>query len=142
MPKRVTDDMWLARCAKAFEEKARVRRTTRRSMPKTVHFVQHGLVACMMEMPPAVWPEGHVWSPDWAKVNCPGCLAGKVEMDNATFSIDLNGPAIVCKRCNYPSYNLEDVERHYCPRCRVSHDDIWPPARKWWREHPDNLFLS
>ena len=55
-----------------------------------------------------------------------------------TFVIDLNGPCIICKRCGLASYNPNDIEQHYCARCHVFHDDIYPPARQWWIAHPDD----
>lgn len=106
---------------------------------KTVHLVGGGMVACMREMPPAVWPEGHYWSSEWEDVTCPDCLAGKDYP--ITYILDLNGPSITCKRCNRTSFNREDFNNRYCGFCHVFHEDIWPPARKWWVEHPDKASL-
>lgn len=100
-----------------------------------IHLVQYGLVACMREMPPAKWPDGHRWSSDWKDVNCPDCLRGKDEP--YTFHIDLNGPSITCKICGLTSFNNSDVINHYCAHCHVSHDDLWPPARAQLIGHPE-----
>lgn len=101
----------------------------------TIHLVKYGLVACMREMPPAKWPQGHMWSADPKDVTCPGCLEGMKEP--YTFTIDLNGPSITCKICGLTSHNSQDVQRHYCGRCHVFHDDLWPPARAALIGHPE-----
>jgi len=54
-----------------------------------------------------------------------------------TFEIDPNGPSITCQRCKRTSYNRDDIEKHYCGCCHVWHDDIYPPARQWWIDHPE-----
>lgn len=100
-----------------------------------IHLVQYGLVACMREMPPAKWPDGHRWSSDWKDVTCPHCLRGRDEP--YTFHIDLNGPSITCKICGLTSFNKNDVIQHYCAHCRVFHDDLWPPARAQLIGHPE-----
>jgi len=101
----------------------------------TVHFLQFGMTPCMMEGPPKDWPADHKWSGDWREVNCPQCIHGK---DIApTFELSEDGQSITCLRCKMTSHNPNDVKNHYCGRCHVSHDDIWPPARRWWVEHPD-----
>lgn len=101
----------------------------------TIHLVQYGLVACMREMPPAKWPEGHWWTSDWDGVDCEACLRGKDEPYTCT--IDLNGPSITCKICGFTSHNKEDVERQYCGHCHVFHGDLWPPARAALIGHPE-----
>jgi hypothetical protein len=53
-----------------------------------------------------------------------------------TFIISEDGKSITCKRCKRTSYNLNDVQNHYCGHCHVFHDDIWPPAREWWINNP------
>lgn len=103
--------------------------------PLTVHYLQFGMTACQKEGPPGDWEEGHKWSSDWKDVNCAECLKGREPMD--TFTISPDGKSITCKRCKMTSYNLNDVEQRYCGHCKVYHDDIWPPARAWWVEHPD-----
>lgn len=97
--------------------------------------MQFGMTACQKEGPPGDWEEGHKWSSDWKDVNCAECLKGREPMD--TFTISPDGKSITCKRCKMTSYNLNDVEQRYCGHCKVYHDDIWPPARAWWVEHPD-----
>lgn len=54
-----------------------------------------------------------------------------------TFTISPDGKSITCLMCKTTSHHPEDVENHYCGRCHVFHDDIWPPARRWWLDHPD-----
>lgn len=104
-------------------------------MPVTVHFLQFGHSACMMEGPPAEWPKGHTWTSDWDHVTCEQCILGKDEIQ--TFKVSTDRKSITCLRCQHTSHNHNDVEYHYCGRCCVFHDNIWPPARKWWIEHPD-----
>lgn len=54
-----------------------------------------------------------------------------------TYDIDLNAPSITCKICGCTSFNVEDVARHYCGRCHVFHDDLWPPGREMLIGHPE-----
>ena len=96
----------------------------------TVHYMQHGMTACLVNGPPANWPPGHRWSNDWDDVTCEACLAGKDLIP--TFTIGVGGKSITCLRCKRTSYHPDDVEKHYCSCCKVFHDDIWPPARKAW----------
>jgi hypothetical protein len=30
---------------------------------------------------------------------------------------------------------MNDVQEHYCGHCHVFHDNLWPPARRWWIKH-------
>jgi ribosomal protein S27AE len=46
----------------------------------------------------------------------------------------VGGKAIRCLRCGTISNHPDDVEQHYCGRCCMCHDDIYPPARQWWVE--------
>jgi hypothetical protein len=100
-------------------------------MPDTiVHLMMFGHTACLLNGPPATWPTHHKWSSWWTEVTCPACLAGK---DIATtFEISADGKSITCLRCKNTSFHPKDVEHHYCGACNVSHDDIWPPARRAW----------
>lgn len=100
-----------------------------------VHYMAYGLVACMREGPPGSWKDDDRWSAEWKDVTCPQCLAGKDFVE--TFTLSPDGKSITCKRCKRTSYNPNDVENHYCGCCHVFHDDLWPPARRWWIEHPD-----
>jgi len=95
-----------------------------------VHFLGHGMSACMREGPPSKWPENHKWSGDWKDVTCDECLLGRDEIKTYTLSAD--GKSITCLRCKRTSHSAKDVEHHYCGACHVSHDDLWPPARRWW----------
>jgi hypothetical protein len=109
----------------------------------TVHLVQFGLVACMMEMPPAKWPEGHKWSSDLDQVTCAACKKGARETP-PTFEIKLEKIAkgierhiIVCRICGSSSFNPHDIAEHFCGWCKAYHDDIWPPARRALIGHPE-----
>jgi hypothetical protein len=46
-------------------------------------------------------------------------------------------PIITCKRCKKSSWNTGDIENRYCGFCKVFHDDLYPPSRQWWIDHPD-----
>jgi len=94
----------------------------------------YGMTACLINGPPANWPEGHKWSSDWADVTCKTCLAGK-ELTQ-TVSISEDGKSMTCLKCGNTTHNQNDVDNHYCDYCHVFHDDIWPPARKAWLEGP------
>lgn len=37
-----------------------------------------------------------------------------------------------CLRCKRTSYNQNDVTQRFCGACHTFHDNIWPPARRWW----------
>lgn len=100
-----------------------------------VHFFRFGQTPCMMEGQPCNWPAGHKWSSKWTEVTCPHCQRGRNIAP--TFHISMDGKSITCLRCKVTSHNPEDVAQHYCGRCHVHHDDIWPPARLWWVENPD-----
>lgn len=104
-------------------------------MELTVHFMSQGMTPCMMEGVPKEWGPGHRWSAAWEDVTCQECLRGREPID--TFTISPEGNSITCKRCNRTSYHPKDVENHYCGYCNVFHDDIWPPARQWWIDHPE-----
>jgi len=106
------------------------------SMDLVVHFMQYGKTACLKPgIPGRDWEENHRWSSDWEDVTCQHCLAGKELI--ATFQISDDGKSITCLRCKMISHHPEDVAHHYCSNCKVFHDDLWPPARKWWMEHPE-----
>lgn len=100
-----------------------------------VHYMQFGYTVCMMLGVPKDWLEGHWWVGEWSEVTCAACLAGKAIA--MTFELLDGGTAFKCLRCHSVSRNPNDVENHYCGHCHVFHDNIWPPARKWWVEHPD-----
>ncbi len=100
-----------------------------------IHILHGGVTACLMEGVPRDWPADHCWSADWKDVTCRHCLAGK---DIAkTFVTSEDGKSITCLRCKNRSYHPEDVAQRYCNCCHVFHEDIWPPARRWWVNHPD-----
>ncbi len=40
------------------------------------------------------------------------------------------------------SHNPHDVEYKWCGRCKVFHDDIWPPAREWWLKNTEEKQLE
>jgi hypothetical protein len=73
-----------------------------------------------------------------ALVQMPNALEGIMsDVEFQTFTLSVDGRvSITCKRCKRTSYNLNDVEQRYCGYCHVFHDDIWPPARRWWVNHP------
>lgn len=98
----------------------------------TVHYMKHGLTACLVNGPPSLWPSGHAWASEWGDVTCRACLAGK-ELIN-TYTISDDGKSITCLKCKRTSQNPKDVEQHYCGWCHAFHDDIWPPARRAWLE--------
>jgi len=54
-----------------------------------------------------------------------------------TFTVSADGRSITCLRRRLTSHNRGDVENRYCARCRVFHEDIWPPLRQWWMDHPN-----
>jgi len=101
----------------------------------TVHYMMFGMTACLIHGPPSTWPDDHRWDSDWANVTCAACLAGKMMIH--TFIIGDDGKSITCRRCNMKSFSPSDIEHHWCGYCKVSHDDIWPPARKSWIEKRD-----
>jgi ribosomal protein L37E len=100
-----------------------------------VHFLKYGVTACMMPGVPCDWPEHHRWVSDENKdkVTCQACLEG-MKYGDPSFELLEEGKAIKCRRCGKISHNPGDVLNHYCAHCHVSHDDIWPPARKAWVE--------
>lgn len=87
----------------------------------------------MMVRPPKDWPDGHAWASDWQHVDCADCLSGREPC--LTYTIAADNRSITCLRCRMTSYNLNDIEQHYCGHCHVFHDDLWPPARNWWLNH-------
>ncbi len=101
----------------------------------TVHYLQYGHTACLKPGAPKDWDQDHKWSGDWADVTCADCLKGREPIE--TFTISEDGKTITCKRCRKTSHHPEDVKNHYCGFCHVWHDDIWPPARRWWLDHPE-----
>lgn len=103
---------------------------------KLIHFVSYGVAACMKPGPPKDWPPDHLWSSRWQEVTCRDCLKGQPYID--TFTLTTDG-GITCLRCKATSYNPNDVEQHYCGRCHVHHDDLWPPSRQWWIDHPNPI---
>lgn len=106
-------------------------------MPETIHFMQYGLTPCFMESPPASWPVHHFWSAEWENVTCEVCLAGRNIAQTFLLTNSEHGLAFTCLRCLRTSHSPKDVEHHYCGHCHAFHDDIWPPARRWWVTHPD-----
>lgn len=100
-----------------------------------VHMMQFGHTACLINGPPSSWPENHKWTPNWDEVTCFTCMAGKDVPP--TFQISPDGKSFTCLRCHRTSYHPKDVEHHYCGACGVSHDDIWPPARRAWLRLPE-----
>lgn len=52
-----------------------------------------------------------------------------------TYELSLDETSwIKCLRCGLTSYNANDIHHRFCGRCKHFHDDLWPPARKWWLE--------
>lgn len=100
----------------------------------TVHFMQFGYTACLLNGPPKIWPDHHKWTGDWKEVTCQTCLAGQDPV--VTFEVSPDGKSITCKKCKLTSHCARDVENHYCGYCHVFHDELWPPARKAWLEVP------
>lgn len=109
-------------------------------MNQIVHFMAFGKTACLKPGVPKNWPEHHKWSGAWTFVTCADCLKGRELID--TFTISPDGKSITCKRCKLTSSNPNDVEKHYCVRCHVFHDDLWPPARQWWIDHPEPMKVT
>ena len=112
----------------------------RRNRKEIIHLVQFGLVACEMEMPPAKWPEGHLWSSDVKDVTCEACKIN-AETLPPTFEIkrDAKGLRIACRICGAESYHPRDIEERFCGWCKADHDNIWPPARAMLIGHPELL---
>lgn len=104
----------------------------------TIHFMQYGHTACLMDEPPDRWPEGHKWTGDTKEVNCAACLAG-MKWGESSYELLDKGTAFKCRRCGLISHHPEDVANHYCGQCHAFHDDIWPPARKAWIEEGQRL---
>jgi ribosomal protein L37E len=98
-----------------------------------IHLLKFGVTACLLPGVPKDWPDNHKWVSDDQKelVNCPACLQG-MQFGDPTFEILEGGKAIKCRRCGLTSYSLKDVEHRWCGNCKVSHDDLWPPARRAW----------
>jgi hypothetical protein len=106
-----------------------------------VHFVQFGLVACEMDMPPAVWPEDHRWSSELKDVTCNTCKWNAINAPPTFMLIPVKGgrTAIECRICGAVSHNQHDVEHHFCWWCKAYHDDLWPPARAMLIGHPEKI---
>lgn len=60
----------------------------------TVHYLKFGQVACDMPMPPAVWPDGNVWSSQWKDVTCEKCrgVAGWAGIETITQPAEAGTP--------------------------------------------------
>lgn len=73
-------------------------------------------------------------------VTCPKCLEALAAQGQVTYALVFDAPGkvtgITCLHCNLTSYNPNDIERHFCGKCKVFHDDIWPPARHSWINRP------
>lgn len=54
-----------------------------------------------------------------------------------TYALAGNDDSILCLRCGMRSHNKTDVTRLYCGKCKVVHDDLWPPSRLWWITNPE-----
>lgn len=94
----------------------------------SIHLVQYGHVACSMEMPPAKWPDGHVWSSNLDEGTCPMCRENATTLP-LTFELLNDGKSIYCRICGAISHNPNDAAHRYCGWCHVHHEDLWPPAR-------------
>lgn len=74
-------------------------------------------------------------------VTCPACLAGMEAAGGGilTYQLgydeELRANWIKCLGCGLTSYLAQDIFHRYCGHCHVFHDDLWPPARKWWIEN-------
>lgn len=104
-------------------------------MSDVIHLLKFGVTACLLPGTPKDWPSNHKWvgEDEKEKVTCGCCIKG-MQFGDPTFEILEDGKAIKCRRCGMTSYSQKDVENHFCGRCRVSHDDIWPPGRRAWIE--------
>lgn len=51
----------------------------------------------------------------------------------------LGATFIKCLGCGAVSYNRSDVEQHYCGRCHIFRDDLWPPARQWFLDNAKKI---
>lgn len=103
-----------------------------------VHYFGYGMAACLKPGPPGDWKDDDTWTNNWGFVSCPDCLKGKDYLETFIIASDSkSGKSITCKRCNRTSYNSGDIEHHWCWYCQVSHDDLWPPARRHWITHPE-----
>lgn len=102
-------------------------------MSEIIHLLKYGVTACLLPGVPKDWPDNHKWvsEEDKEKVTCRACIQG-MQWGDPTFAILEDGKAIKCRRCGMVSRNPKDVEQHFCSRCGVIHDDIWPPARRSW----------
>jgi ribosomal protein L37E len=103
-------------------------------MSQVIHFLKYGVTACLLSpSDKQEWPPDHQWvgEQEIDSVNCPVCLQG-MQYGDPTFQIIEDGKAIRCCRCGSVSYSPKDIEQHWCGRCNMSHDDIWPPARRAW----------
>lgn len=103
--------------------------------PPVIHLVQYGLVACAMEMPPKVWPEGHKWSSDLDDVTCAHCRENAT-LTPLTFELIEDGKAIKCRLCGSISYSKGDIDHQFCGWCKTDHGNLWPPARKMMLDNP------
>lgn len=105
-----------------------------------VHFMQFGMtphpvIGSNVRTPPIEWPNGHQWSGHWPDVNCQACLEAARSENANTYTIAPDNGSMTCLICHYTTHRRSDIKNHYCSHCHVSHDDIWPPARKWMIEH-------
>jgi ribosomal protein L37E len=102
-------------------------------MSDVIHLLKFGVTACLLPGTPKDWPENHKWVGEEDKnlVTCPTCIKG-MQFGDPTFQLLDNATKIKCRRCGFVSSHRDDIENHYCGRCHVSHDDIWPPGRKAW----------
>lgn len=108
-------------------------------MTEVVHYLSCGVTPCMMPTPAASWPDHHKWASEWDDVTCVACLRGRAWADQnvTTFIKASDDSAIKCLHCLRVSHNPQDAHNGYCGHCHVYHEDIWPPARRWWIENPE-----
>lgn len=81
-----------------------------------------------------LYPDGLACEVEWTGASHTSTIKlDELEL-NTTFDISVDGKSITCRACGMESFHPKDIEERYCGKCHVFHDDIWPPARKWWIE--------
>lgn len=114
-----------------------------------VHYAEYNRVACgIIQGHSAGWPEGNLSSSEPAEVTCPACRAGLEAAGIGILTYELghnetlHADWIKCRGCGLTSYLPQDRFHHFCGHCHVFHDDLWPPARKWWIENTPKVVAA
>ena len=77
-----------------------------------VHYMHHGQTACAKPGVPKTWKSGHMWSGDWADVDCSRCLQRRISMKKKKKKVSSGRIYSSCRKQNKidkPTYTLEDI---------------------------------